>query len=138
MKRTFTILVFNSLIVSLLFTPFAQEAATGEKPLSTVFFFIISVYAATIIIVSSYRVGRVVFNRASDKTLGFGFGYALIGYILLMFILLGYARYVEGFVSSEGVIGSIVLITSFVVFPMLAAAPNRKLLKAISRVTREF
>ena len=138
MTRAFTILAFNALIVSILFAPFAQVFTNDARPSFVVFLFIISVYAATILIVSSYHVGRVIFNRDNNKILSAGFFYALIGYILLMFATLGYMEYVKGFVSPENIVTATMIVASFVAFPMLAAKPNRRLLKAISRVTKEF
>ncbi len=137
MKRTFTILAFNALIVAILFTPLVQSDVT-PKPLADALFFVITVYAATIVVISSYRVGRVIFNRENNKILSVGFFYALIGFMFLSLATLGYLDYVKGFKPVSVVISLLVLVISFVILPMLVARKNTSVLKIISRVTREF
>jgi len=137
MKKTYTILAFNALIVSILFAPFAYYIADVKSSFNA-FLFIIMTYAATIVIVSSYRVGRVIFNRENSKILSAGFFYVLIGFFFLLILTLGYLDFIQGFKSPKYIVNSIALITSFVLLPMLAAKPNTMLLKAISRITKEF
>lgn len=108
------------------------------KPLADALFFVITVYAATIVVISSYRVGRVIFNRENNKILSTGFFYALIGFMFLSLATLGYLDYVKGFKPVSIVISLLVLVISFVILPMLVARKNTSLLKMISRVSREF
>jgi hypothetical protein len=137
MKRTFTILAFNALIVSTLFAPLTQSVL-NFKPELAVLLFVIMAYAATIVIVSSYRVGRVIFSHESGKILSAGFFFSLIGFIFLTILMLGYLEYVKGYTSPVYIANSTILIVSFVILPMLAARKNTSLLKMISRVTRHF
>lgn len=131
-KNIYVILTFNLLTIAFLSAIFIQKSHT-IYPWHGVGMFIFNVCLATAIIISSYHVGKSLFNTKSNQILSVGFIFASVGFIWFSLSIVGYYSIIQEFSTPSFLINFSVFAIVFLIIPIFAAKPSKILTRLMAR-----
>jgi hypothetical protein len=95
--------------------------------------FVFNACLVAAVIISSYHVGKTLFNTKSNQILSLGFFFTSVGFVLLAVSIVGYYSIIREFSTPSFLINFVVFTTAFLVVPMFAARPSKSLLKLLEK-----
>jgi hypothetical protein len=131
-KKAYTILAFNILIIAFLSAIFINKSHISY-PWHSVGMFVFNACLVAAVIISSYHVGKTLFNTKSNQILSLGFFFTSVGFVLLSVSIVGYYSIIREFSTPSFLINFVVFTTVFLVVPMFAARPSKSLLKLLKK-----
>ena len=131
-KKAYTILAFNILIIAFLSAIFLQKFQMFY-PWHSVGMFVFNACLVAAVIISSYHVGKTLFNTKSNQILSLGFFFTSVGFVQLSIFIVGYYSIIREFNTHSFLINFVVFTTAFLVVPMFAARPSKSLLKLLEK-----
>ncbi len=127
-KNIYTILAFNILVIAFLSAVFINQSHT-IFPWHSVGMFVFNACLVAAVIISSYHVGKNLFNTNSDQILSLGFFFTSVGFVILSIGIVGYHSIIGEFRTSSFLINFVVFATTFLIVPIFAARPSKFLSK---------
>jgi hypothetical protein len=131
-KNIYAILVFNTLLIVFLSAVFINKSQVFY-PWHSVGMFVFNALLVVTVVISSYHVGKALFNTKSNQILSLGFFITSTGFILLSVSIVGYFAIIREFNAPSFLINFLVFTTAFLIVPMLAAKPSKLLSKILKK-----
>jgi len=132
-KNIYTILAFNILVIAFLSAVFINQSHTFY-PWHSVGMFVFNACLVVAVIISSYHVGKKLFNTNSDQILSLGFFFTSVGFVILSIGIVGYHSIIREFSTPSFLINFVVFTTTFLIVPIFAARPNKFLSKVLKKI----
>jgi hypothetical protein len=107
-------------------------------PWHSVGMFVFNACLVAAVIISSYHVGKTLFNTKSNQILSLGFFFTSVGFVQLSIFIVGWYSIIREFNTHSFLINFVVFTTAFLVVPMFAAKPNKFLLKLVDTIDKRF
>jgi len=136
-KNIYAILVFNTLLIGFLSSVFVNKSH-ALYPWHSVGMFTFNALLVVAIVISSYHVGKSLFDTKSNQILSFGFFITSTGFILLSVSIVGYFAIIREFNTPSFLINFLVFATAFLIVPLLVAKPNKALAKLLKSNDSSF
>ena len=127
-KSIYSIFVFNILIIAFLSSIFINKSQLFY-PWHSIGMFVFSALLVVVVVISSYHIGKAVFNTKNNQILSTGFFFTSIGFVLLLVFIVGWFSIIKEFNASSFLVNFTTFIIVFFIVPIFVSKPNKFLLK---------